>query len=771
MLLESHSLAVSPGENNTLKFLSLRNPSLFLVLSAPGLQIFTPQGEKTFQGTINPKAAGATSGKNSGHIHMALLQNEFVNFEMEISSRAHYAGALLKLHITNLSLDPLQIGKISFGEAAALQSAVEHSGSIDWGAYQNGWQSWSYTASYSAGQKPLLSRLKPFQGPKLYDAASPQTNRAGVFASDQFGVLLDRTNRVGLLAGFLSQQNHFGHVVLKPGKPDAISIQAAGDRAVLTTGRTISTDWLVVEFLDLNDPDPLKGYLQEVGRENKVRISNHIPSGWCSWYHYFTGITPDVIRMNLDVLTARRDELPLDCVQIDDGYESVVGDWLDTKHRFFAQMDVLAEEIKEQGYKPGLWIAPFIVHPGSRIYKEHPEWLIRDEKGKVVNAGWNWNRFCAGLDLTHPEVQIYIRQVIENAVREWGYTYLKLDFLYAGALQGVRHDPNLTRAQALRRGMEIIRDAAGKDTYILGCGAPLGPMLGLVDGMRIGTDVAPDWEPKYNGIELLFPNEPDIPSVKNAMHNAITRAMMHQRWWQNDPDCLLLRESSNLSLAEVQTMASIIGMTGGLMLISDEMDKVFSYRRRIAQALLPIMGLRAVVIDWADAEHPCMMRLDLQNASGNWHLLSYTNWSNRPVKKTLCLEEFKLSPESNWYLRSFWTEKGIDISQGEFTFTVLPHGTQLISARAVSPDLPAYLGSNLHISQGLELSRFDVDKSSLAIQVSRPLRMDGIIDLYLPGEPRNVLCMGQPVKTEQMDENIYRLDVAGEPEQSIQIEW
>ncbi len=95
--------------------------------------------------------------------------------------------------------------------------------------------------------------------------------------------------------------------------------------------------------------------------------------------------------------------------------------------------------------------------------------------------------------------------------------------------------------------MELIREAAGPDTYLLGCGAPLGPSLGIVDGMRIGTDTAPDWEPKYMGIELLFPNDPDIPSAKNALQNTISRSAMHNRWWHNDPDCLLLRPGSNLT--------------------------------------------------------------------------------------------------------------------------------------------------------------------------------------------------------------------------------
>jgi len=767
MQLESQKLVILPGDCNSIVVTSKRNPEQFLELAAPEVQLDTLHGRKAFQGSIDPKSAGAVSGKSSGHIHMNLLRNEFVHFELEISTRSHYSGILFRLHLTNLALDPLRVGPIIFGRSLNLKTCSDCLHDTDWGVYQNGWQSWSYSGTYSAKKRALLSKLKIFQGPKLYDAATPQFDKAGIFVSDQFGVLLDRTNRVGILIGFLSQNNHFGHILFKPGSADAIKIQASGDNTVITSGRTVSTDWLAIDFVDLNDPDPLKNYLEEVAKENQIKKNDAIPSGWCTWYQYFTKIDPDIIRMNLDILAELKGQLPLDYIQIDDGFQTAVGDWMDTKHRFYAQMDLLADEITEQGYKAGLWLAPFIVHPDSQIFKHHPDWLIKDENGKVVNAGWNWNKFCAGLDLTHPEVQVYIRRIIENAVNAWGYTYLKLDFLYAGALEGIRYDPSMSRAQALRKGMEIIRDAAGKNTYLLGCGAPLGPMLGIVDGMRIGTDVAPDWEPKYFGIELLFPNEPDIPSVKNAMHNTITRSVMHQRWWQNDPDCLLVRESSNLTLAEVRTMASIIGMTGGLMLISDDMDKVTHYRLRIAQTLLPVIGLRPMLIDWADSEHPQMMRLDLSNQIDSWHILSFTNWKNTTVRKEIKLEDYKLSSEGQWILRSFWDEKFIEISNGKFDLVIPPHGTSLISARRINPEKPGYLGSNLHISQGLELTRFEVNNDSLVMKINRPMMMQGSFDLYLPREPRNAIAGSNHIEFRQIRENIYRFDVNIDKNQEI----
>jgi alpha-galactosidase len=505
------------------------------------------------------------------------------------------------------------------------------------------------------------------------------------------------------------------------------------------------------------------------GMENEVILDKDQPSGWCSWYHYFTRISPVILRENLERLTKVKNELPINLVQIDDGYQKSVGDWLETKPFFSGQMDLLAREIREQGFQAGLWLAPFIVHPASSIWKEHPDWLIRDSKGKPVNAGWNWNRFCGGLDLTHPDVQAYLKKVFHTLVEEWGYTYLKLDFLYAGALDGVHHDPSLNRAQILRRGMELIRETVGPSTYLLGCGAPLGSMIGLVDGMRIGTDVAPDWEPRYFGIELLFPNEPDIPSAKNAMQNVLTRSMMHNRWWQNDPDCLLIRESSHLTLTEIQSMASLIAMSGGLLLLSDDMHAVSRYRMRIAQTLLPVIGKRPFVLDWADELHPHLTRLDLENCTGAWHLLGYTNWENRFVRRSLHLSDFRLPSTGRWILRSFWKEKVLMSEGGSFDVNVPPHGTVLLAAREFIPDQAVYAGSNLHISQGLEITDWECNPGKLQMEIRLPTRLEGYFECCLPFIPAKAQGNGKPILFEAVCPGHYKFHVESAQATAIQI--
>ena len=165
------------------------------------------------------------------------------------------------------------------------------------------------------------------------------------------------------------------------------------------------------------------------------------------------------------------------------------GDW-EANPKFPAGMKSFAEKVTATGRTPGLWLAPFMVSTKSRLAKDHPDWLLCDEHGAPVRAGitWSGNPLC--LDVTHPDVLEWVDQLIRK-LRGWGYGYLKLDFLYIGGLIGKRYR-DIPREAAYRHALKVMREAAG-DAYILACGAPILPSLGLCDGLRIGPDVSPYW--------------------------------------------------------------------------------------------------------------------------------------------------------------------------------------------------------------------------------------------------------------------------------------
>ena len=646
-----------------------------------------------------------------------------------------------KIEVLNYRQQPIWLEKIDLlkvkESAGGKVNYAEAANSSELGFYSNGWQSWSPTGWYPADGKMKISKLGGLQKPMIYNPGTPMPKKKGQFSSDMFAVIGDRKARTGFVVGFLSQKEQFGSIVADFQVSGWLAMWANCDDIRLDPGKTICTDWAVFNPVLLDHREPLDKYLEAVARENDVKVPAESLVGWCSWYHFYTHLSEKDVQANLKAILDQQETLPIQLVQIDDGFESQVGDWFTFKPEFPNGVKPLAEEISREGLIPGLWLAPFIVHPKSELAKRHPDWLLRKKNGKPVNAGFVWNALDTALDLTVPEALAYACSVVSTSSAEWGYPYLKLDFLYAAALKGSYKDPTVTRAQVLRKGMEAIREAVGKDVTILGCGAPLGSMLGLIDANRIGADVSGDWDPNFNGIGAFFKNEPAMPCARNSIRNILTRAALHQHWWINDPDCLLIRPDTHLTLDEVQSLASVISITGGSLLVSDDLPKLPADRLRIAEVLLPVIGERAWVIDWFDAEMPELLRLDQLNASGERHVLAKFNWSGKEIAYDLTPVAFHL-PAGEYWVREFWSGKTGTMSAAQpFSITIPSHGCAVVTVLVKSTQ-PAYLGSDLHISQGMELVEWKAGAKTIQATLRLPRKTNGHVAIAITGETDSV---------------------------------
>jgi alpha-galactosidase len=272
-----------------------------------------------------------------------------------------------------------------------------------------------------------------------------------------------------------------------------------------------------------------------------------VPPVWCSWYQYGDTATDDDILANLRAMDDL--ELGIGVVQIDDGYQCAPGDWLQASGRI-ADLPGLAGRIQDSGRRAGLWIAPMLVGRSSDLLRDHPDWVVRDPASQPVYVGTVCRQECTALDVTHPDATAYLSRVLRT-MRSWGVDYFKIDFMYAAAYEGRRHE-DVTGVQAYQRGLRLIRDAIGPDALLLGCGAPILPSVGLVDAMRVGPDIAVDYEPADGN--------PSLPSQRAAARNTVARAWQQGRFWVNDPDCLLARPG----VQRRKDWAALVERYGGL---------------------------------------------------------------------------------------------------------------------------------------------------------------------------------------------------------------
>ncbi|MBS7263405.1 MAG: alpha-galactosidase [Eubacteriales bacterium] len=278
--------------------------------------------------------------------------------------------------------------------------------------------------------------------------------------------------------------------------------------------------------------------------------------GYTSWYNYYQNINETIILRDLDALDER-----FNLFQIDDGYETFVGDWLDVDARKFPSgLASVVEKIHAKGYKAGIWLAPFVAEEKSRLYNEKRGWFRKGRDGECVKCESNWSGFYA-LDLENEEAREYIRRCLLHYA-DMGFDFFKLDFLYAANLPDYE---GKTRSEAAEEAYSFLREALG-EKKILGCGATLSNSAGKFDYLRVGPDVSLKFDDAWF---MRFMHRERI-STKVTLQNTIYRSFMDGRLFGCDPDVFLLRDD-NISLTSDQRRAlvTVNALFGSMLMTSD----------------------------------------------------------------------------------------------------------------------------------------------------------------------------------------------------------
>ncbi len=281
--------------------------------------------------------------------------------------------------------------------------------------------------------------------------------------------------------------------------------------------------------------------------------------GYTSWYNNYQNINYDIVNSCLDSLDDR-----FNLFQIDDGYETFVGDWLDIDLKKFPNgLKELVDKAHQKNLMAGIWLAPFVAEKNSKLFKEHPDYFEKDDLGNLIKSGGNWSGFYT-LDLKKEEVRNYIKKCLEYYI-DLGFDFFKLDFLYA---IGVKNKDSITRAEKTRFGYEFLREIL-KDKLILGCGAVMSSAYGLFDYMRIGADVSLKFDDKL--YMKVFHRE--RISTKNSIRNTIYRSIFNDKLFKNDPDVFLLRDDNiELSFEQRKALLIINSLFGSVLMTSDNIS-------------------------------------------------------------------------------------------------------------------------------------------------------------------------------------------------------
>lgn len=357
----------------------------------------------------------------------------------------------------------------------------------------------------------------------------------------------------------------------------------------------------------------LSGLADRLARSHPRTAYPAPPAGWCSWYCFGPKVTAKDVLDNLAAM--ERDYPDLAFVQIDDGYQPTMGDWLETGPGFGGKpVQEILREIAARGREPAIWVAPFVASPDSKLLRDHPDWFVQGADGKplpsdrVMFGGWRLGPWYV-LDGTNPAVTEHLERLFSRMREEWGVRYFKLDAIFWGMMHGgERHDRAATRVEAFRRGMEAIRAGAGEGAYILGCNHPIWPSLGLIDGSRSSLDIERNWR-----------------SVSRTGRENLLRAWQNGRLWWNDPDTLV---QTGLPENEARFHATLVYATGGAMLAGDDLSRLPKEKVAVVRSLSRPTGVAAAFEDLSLS----VGRIALPGGPVRYAVF---NWSDEPRSFTL----------------------------------------------------------------------------------------------------------------------------------------
>ncbi|MDP4265402.1 MAG: alpha-galactosidase [Bacteroidota bacterium] len=542
-------------------------------------------------------------------------------------------------------------------------------------------------------------------------------------------------DKEGLAIGYLENNLCLGNLLVSKTSSGQVSFLAESAYApalILKPGKTISSNRLMINIAG-NPYEALENYAGAVGKLNNARTGS-ILNGWCSWFYTLAQVSENEVVLNTEFAAKHLKQFGLGYIQIDEGFQRCHGDW-EGNERFPHGMKWLADKIKSYGFKPGIWISPYVVCEQTEIVQKNPDWLVKRPDGSLQRIG-NWpedseppadenpKRYC--LDITHPGAAKWLHDLMDTITNDWGYEMIKIDFVAWSVLAAKQfYDPTLSAAQVYRKGMEIMRKAAGDKCHILECG-PGAITAGLIDSMRIEADVNYGFsEAAWN---TYFLHEACSASAAGK------RYYFHQRTWINDADHVCLNLLNN---QQSEAAATIIALSGGNMFSGDRLAQLDPYKLEILKKIIPSSGEAAIPVDLFDADRQSVFAVKIKKPFAEWTVAGFFNASlTETVEKKFSLKRLWLEPGRTYLAFDFWKQQFIGEVTDELKVTIQPGTVTLLTLHEKSGK-PQFISTDRHVLQGaveIENLAWSQDTKIFSGISTGPLHTSHNVSVYIPGE-------------------------------------
>jgi hypothetical protein len=725
-------------------------------------------GKRSITSDIYRHAFNSTTFKDEAGSGKRLIifskdREKKLDFEIQLSLYDHSEAITIESICKNVSGDDLVINSIEPLRVIKNEGGILNMPGVS-KCITNGEMYYDTGAIHEFGNKDNAISSGDLKGVKLANGSI--SSESETIHSWWNAGLFSGYDKEGVALGYLENNLCLGNLLISKTAANEISFLAESVYApelILQPGKTISSNRFIINIAS-SAYTALENYADAVGKINNAR-THSIVNGWCSWFYTLAQVSEDEVMLNTEFASKHLKQFGLEYIQIDEGYQRWHGDWEGNK-RFPHGMKWLADKIKSYGFKAGIWISPYVISEPTEVFQKHPEWLLKKADGSLKRIG-NWDEGAEppadenpkryGLDITHPGAAKWLHDLIDTIVNDWGYEMIKIDFVAWSVLAAERYyDPAMSSAQVYRKGMEIMRSAAGDKCHILDCG-PGAITVGLIDSMRIEADVNYGFSEAAWETYFLHPACSATASAK--------RYYFHKRTRINDADHICIDLLNN---KQSEAAATIIAMSGGNMISGDRLTQLDEYKLDVLKKITPSFGEAAIPADLFDTDMQTVFAMKIKKPFGEWSIIGFFNSSlTETVEKSFILQRLWLDAEKTYLAFDFWKQQFIGEITGELKVTIQPGSVTLLALHEKTGK-PQFISTDRHVLQGaveIENVEWNENTKTLSGISTGPLNTSHNVSVYVP-EPHSWTWDGSgsfrdydSYSLKLVDKNIVRVHV------------
>lgn len=488
--------------------------------------------------------------------------------------------------------------------------------------------------------------------------------------------MFDNTSKQGFVAGAATvkkwkSSQKLGEAAQANGPLSSFSLYNWGGTQ---SGKSVASDRFFLGFYgDYQAGLEEYGSVYNIG-EPRLEWDGAVPMGYNTYYSHYNYASAEAMYPLVDYMAEHLKPLGYEYFNLDGGFQPV------SDLPFDEGMQAFADYVHDKGLKVGGYQTPFTIYdawldlpiPGTEY--NHRDICLKDENGQLIRTYLG----TYAMDITHPAAKVALRSAIQKYI-DWGFDYLKLDFIDMGMYDGQHYDTSVNGVQAYRIGMGIIREAvlaADRPIYINESIAPLLPAA-FAHGRRSGCDTTIGVH-GYSGIE------------RQAFNTAAS-------WWTNgtlyeynDADMIIPENFAQgfwykNSQSEGKLLATTVSMGGGHWLAGDNFPFLAEERMGILEneGLLGLVqeGKAAKPLALPNVYHqgersPSVVYLTADNGDV---FVGLSNWNAKEEKQmTVRLSDLGLNAQAQHTLTELYSGKVLGKASGQFTYTLEPNGTAII---------------------------------------------------------------------------------------------